>query len=390
MGLIVVRYGEIALKGGNRRYFVKKLRDNIRDCLRQHRLAGKVTYAHGRIYVDTPQVEEALASLSRVFGIVSLSPALMISGELAPAAQMVAIKEAALTLAREMGLDAAHSFRIGARRANKAFPWTSPQISREVGSFVQEATGGRVDLSAAADVTIEIEIRSEGALVYGRTIPGPGGLPLGVGGWAVALISGGIDSPVAAWMMMKRGCAIIPVHFAQSEVETAKALDNIEILKQYAYGQKMRPIILSYAEVFGETARQLYEIGAASWICIFCKRTFLLRAAEIAAQHGAGAVVTGESLGQVASQTLDNLEVVSHGVPKPILRPLIGLDKVEIMDIAARIGTFAISTRESAPCPYLPDRPLTKSTVGQLQKVLERLAEWKATQGSDHSVGPSA
>jgi len=216
--------------------------------------------------------------------------------------------------------------------------------------------------------------------VYGRTIPGPGGLPLGVGGRAVALISGGIDSPVAAWMMMKRGCAIIPVHFAQSEVETAKALDNIEILKQYAHGQEMRPIILSHAEVFGEIVRHLHEIGAASWICIFCKRTFLLRAAEIAAQHGAGAVITGESLGQVASQTLDNLEVISYGIPKPILRPLIGLDKLEITEIAARIGTFAISTRESAPCPYLPDRPLTKSTIAQLRAVLERLAECNAAQ----------
>jgi len=383
MGLIVVRYGEIALKGGNRRYFVKRLRDNIRDCLRQHGLPARVTYAHGRIYVDTPQVEAALAPLSRVFGIVSLSPALMIPGELAPVAQIAAVKETALTLAHEMGLDAAHSFRIRARRANKAFPWTSPQIDREVGSFVQEATGGKVDLSAAADITIDIEIRSEGTFVYGRTVSGPGGLPLGVGGRAVALISGGIDSPVAAWMMMKRGCAIIPVHFAQSEVETAKALDNIEILKRYAYGQEMRPIILSHAEVFGETVHQLYEIGAASWICIFCKRTFLLRAAEIAAQHGAGAVITGESLGQVASQTLDNLEVISHGVPKLILRPLIGLDKVEITNIAARIGTFAISTRESAPCSYLPDRPLTKSTIEQLRAILDRLAEWRAMQGSD-------
>jgi len=244
-----------------------------------------------------------------------------------------------------------------------------------VGQSIREASGSRVDLSEAADLTIDIEVRPEGTFVYGGTIAGPGGLPLGIGGRAVALISGGIDSPVAAWLMMKRGCSIIPLHFRQSEVEASKALDNCRILESYAYGQEIRPIVLEHEQVFGDTFRKLHHIGAERWICVFCKRTLLLRAAEIAQEHGARAIITGESLGQVASQTLANMEAISYRVPKPILRPLIGLDKVEIAALARRIGTFAISTRDSAPCPYLPQYPLTKAEMGEFLRVLTELEE---------------
>ena len=242
-----------------------------------------------------------------------------------------------------------------------------------VGESVQEATSGRVDLSTDADLTIDIEVRAEGTFVYGRIVAGPGGLPLGIAGRVIALISGGIDSPVAAWMMMKRGCSIIPVHFRQNDTEMNKALDNCRVLQKYSYGQEIDPIVLSHEEVFGGIVRRLRETCAERWTCVFCKNTLMREAAKIAHQKKAFAIITGESLGQVASQTLQNIEVISTGITKPILRPLIGFDKVEIIALARRIGTFGISTRDSAPCPYLPSNPLTIARMREFLRLVRLL-----------------
>jgi len=192
-------------------------------------------------------------------------------------------------------------------------------------------------------------------------------------GRVVALISGGIDSPVAAWMMMKRGCQVIPLHFSQNEVETSKALDNIALLSQYSYGWALRPTILDHAELLGPTVAALREIHEARWNCVFCKRAMLLRACALADELHAHAVVMGDALGQVASQSLRNLEVISWGMPKPILRPLIGLDKTEIMAIARRIGTFDISTRQAESCCFVPSNPVTVGTLTKLKQVIARL-----------------
>jgi len=380
MGLIVIRYGEIGLKGKNRGYFVKRLRRNIRDCLKRNDLTGEVRSVGQRVYVQVEDVEPALRQaqdkavekLRDVFGIVSLSPAQEV------AADIEAITAEALLVAQRDGLDEKRTFRMQSRRADKAFPLTSPEINRLVGAHVQGATGAKVDLSDEADLTIGVEVRWGHTLVFGQTVAGHGGLPLGTQGRAVALISGGIDSPVAAWLMMKRGCAVIPVHFRQSEVELAKFMDNCEVLSRYAYGWNMRPIVLDHQEVFGETYEKLQRIGAERWTCIFCKRALLQKACQIADQHRAKALVTGDSLGQVASQTLDNLEVISAArysasIEKPILRPLIGLDKTEITALARRIGTFEISIREARSCPYVPAHPLTKASLPKLRAIIEKL-----------------
>ena len=369
MGLIVIRYGEIGLKGRNRPYFVKRLRRNIRDCLKKSGLTGEVRSVGQRVYVQAEDVERAVEKLRDVFGIASLSPAQEV------AADIEAIKDEALRVAQRAGLNEKRSFRMQSRRADKAFPLISPEINRVVGAHVQKATGAQVDLSDEADLTIGVEVRRGHALVFGQTVAGHGGLPLGTQGRAVALISGGIDSPVAAWLMMKRGCAVIPIHFRQSEVELAKFMDNCQVLSRYAYGWDMRPIVLDHQEVFGETYEKLRSVGAERWTCIFCKRALLQKACQIADQHKAKALVMGDSLGQVASQTLDNLEVVSYGIEKPILRPLIGLDKTEITALARRIGTFDISTREAMPCPFLPPDPLTRASLPKLKAILERMRD---------------
>jgi len=367
MDLIVIRYGEIALKGKNRWYFVKRLRKNIRDCLKKNDLTGEVHSLGQRIYVQVEDVERAVERLQDVFGIVSLSPAQEV------AADIEAIKAGALRVAQRAGLDEKRTFRVESRRADKAFPLISPEINRLVGAYVQETTGAQVDLSDEADLTIGVEVRRDHALVFGQTIAGHGGLPLGTEGRAVALMSGGIDSPVATWLIMRRGCGVIPIHFRQSEVELAKFMDSCEALSRYAYGWDIRPIVLDHQEVFGETYEKLRRIGAERWTCIFCKRALLQKACEVADQHKAKALVTGDSLGQVASQTLDNLEVISYGIEKPILRPLIGLDKTEITALARRIGTFEISTREARSCPYLPPDPLTKASLPKLKAIMEKM-----------------
>jgi thiamine biosynthesis protein ThiI len=175
--------------------------------------------------------------------------------------------------------------------------------------------------------------------------------------------------------MMKRGCGVIPVHFSVSRSQTAQVQAIVEALNQHAYGWKLEPVILSHDEILGPTLSRLREVRAERWACLFCKRALLAKAAEIAAERGASALVTGDSLGQVASQTLSNMEVISYGIEKPILRPLIGFDKTEIMALARRIGTYDASTRQAHACPYLPERPLTQASVKKLRGILEQLEE---------------
>ena len=373
MGLILLRYGELGLKGRNRGAFVRQLRRNLRACLKAHGLAADVVSVGQRVYVRTSQVEAALAPLSRVFGLVSLSPVT----EVAP--NMEAIAAACVDQAEEAGVGTGLSFRVLARRTDKTFPYISPEISRLAAEAIYEAVGGRIDLSKRADVTIGVEVGQTTALVYGRVVTGFGGLPVGTEGRVIALISGGIDSPVAAWMMMKRGCGVIPLHFRQSESEERKALDNVEVLARYSYGWRLRATVLDHGEAIGPTLARLRTIGEERWSCVFCKRALLLKACELADDLGAQAVVMGDSLGQVASQTLANIEVISYGMPKPILRPLIGLDKTEIIEMARRIGTFETSTRDQESCAFLPAHPLTRGSVEKLESILRRLEELEAS-----------
>lgn len=372
MSLILIRYGEIALKGQNRNYFFRKLRRNVRVCLKANSIPGEVWQTGQRIYLETEQLEEAVEAVQRVFGIVSLSPV-----QVTPA-DMEAISLEAVAVAQRAGLDATRSFRVQARRADKSFPHISPEIERQAGAAVVMATGARVDLSASAEVEIGVEVHPGRALVFGETVAGPGGLPLGSQGRVVALLSSGIDSPVATWLMMKRGCGVIPLHFSVSQEQTDQVLALIEALNQHAYGYYLKPIILNHHEVLGPTLAQLHEMRHERWACLFCKRAMLAEAAKLAEERGAGALVTGDSLGQVASQTLSNLEVISYGIQKPILRPLIGLDKTEIMAMARRIGTYLPSIETSHACPFLPDRPLTQGSVAKLRNIIDQMAEAEA------------
>jgi thiamine biosynthesis protein ThiI len=365
MGLILVRYGEIALKGQNRTYFFRKLRRNVRRCLKDNGIEGQVWQKGQRIYLETAAVEAAVEAVQRVFSVVSLSPVREVP------ADITAITREAAAAAQRAGLDSRQSFRVQARRADKSFPFISPEINRLAGEAIAAATDARVDLSDKADVEIGVEVQPGRALVFGETIAGPGGMPLGSQGRVVALLSSGIDSPVAAWLLMKRGCGVIPVHFSTSQAQTQQVETIVEQLNRYGYGWQLKPIILSHEEVLGPALARLRELHQERWTCLFCKRAMLAKAAEIAAEMDAGALVTGDSLGQVASQTLSNMEVISYSIQKPILRPLIGMDKTEIMDLARRIGTYEASITGAHACPFLPQRPLTQASVAKLRDLLD-------------------
>ncbi|HNS49723.1 MAG TPA: tRNA uracil 4-sulfurtransferase ThiI [Anaerolineae bacterium] len=365
--LLVVRYGEIGLKGHNRRYFFAKLRRNVRRCLREEGIPGTVWQEGQRIFVETSWEEAALDALRRVFGVVSVSPVRRV-----PAA-LDDLEREAVSMARRAGLNAGSSFCVRARRGDKSFPLTSPEIGREVGAAVVDATGAQVRFDPTVDLEIAVEVRRDYALLSGQTLPGPGGMPVGSAGRVVALLSTGIDSPVAIWLMMKRGCSVIPVHFATGVAPAPQLGSLLAALQRYSHGWTLKPVILPHADLLGPVLPRLRELHAQRWTCLVCKRLMLLKAAEVAREAGASAIVTGDSLGQVASQTLASLEAVSAGIAKPILRPLIGYDKTEIMAMARRIGTYDFSVEEGLGCQFLPTNPVTQGKVSQLHELFDTL-----------------
>jgi thiamine biosynthesis protein ThiI len=359
---IIVRYGELALKSERvRRSFERCLIDNIKLALRG--LDYKLARERGRIFINTNKVDAAVKRLTRVPGIVSVSPAVKVD------ATMDAIRSAAVKEAKKT-LKSGKTFAIRTRRVGK-HTFSSQDVNIDVGSAVLNAIPGtRVDLSAP-DQEISIEIRDRNAYVFTTTMAGVGGLPAGSQGNAVALLSGGIDSPVAAYLMMKRGCRVFPIFFDNrpyaDERGYRRAVAVAKKLADFSPGIELRAL------PFGRILRAFVERAPRRLTCVLCKRTMLKIAGAIAKGVKAEAVITGESLGQVASQTLPNLRVIDEACELPVMRPLIGMDKVEIERIARRIGTFEISTRAVKGCSAVPQYPETKAELEEVLKAEENL-----------------
>lgn len=365
--LIIVRYDEIGIKGRNRPDFVKKLAENIRRVtgLEQER----IRIEWGRLYIRAGDQEETLLrTLPRVFGIRSLSPAVRLPLD------MDALQQEAVAIARRDYGRGARTFKVETRRSLKTFPLTSPEINRYLGTAIQRAVPDlRVDVHRP-DLTVAVEVRQEGIFLFSEWVEGPGGLPVGINGRALVLLSGGIDSPVAAWMTMKRGIAVDVVYFHSFPYTGDKAKEKVIELSRCLSRWKSEPVTVYVASFTDIQVAISQQIPPPLWT-VFHRR-FMYRVAErLAFEHGYGALVTGESLGQVASQTLENLSCVEAAVSILVLRPLIGLDKAEIVALARRIGTYDISILPYEDCCTLfaPKNPVTRARRDRVEQLEQRL-----------------
>ena len=362
--VMLVRYAEIHLKGLNRPYFERSLMQRISLALRPLRV--KVVREQGRIFVfDIPleSMGEATEKLTRVFGIHSISPALAVEKD------WERIVEAAKSLVerRIVGLDQA-SFKVIARRADKRFAMRSQDICRVMGGLLLEAFPAlRVDVHRP-DFLVGVEIRQEQAFVYAEEKPGAGGMPVGTNGHAMLLISGGIDSPVAGHMIAKRGVRISAVHFYSYPYTSERARDKVveltRILASYA-GE-----VTLYLVPFTEIQLAIHEKCPKSETTVLMRRLMMQLAEKLALACGAQALVTGESIGQVASQTVESLIVTNDAVTLPVFRPLIGFDKEEIVNRAKAMGSYETSIQPFEDCctVFVPQHPVTRPKLEEIRK----------------------
>jgi thiamine biosynthesis protein ThiI len=348
--VVLVRYGEITLKDRwTRQNWEHILAANIDFDLRKAGVEHRITRDAGRIFIHTPD-PRAVEISSRVFGVVSASPAQAVNpeiGEISRAAVLIACINRPL------------SFAIRPRRS--AGTISSEEIGRAVGRAVKDATGAAVNLEDP-ELEIFIEVREDRAYIFQDIQKGVGGLPLGSQGRMLALISGGIDSPVAAWLMMKRGCPVSLLHFdARPYADSiAQSLRCAQVLSQWTSGRRINFISVPISRGVDKIASHYPRAT-----CVLCRRLMYRAAAEIMLLEGAVGLVTGYSMGQVASQTAENIMAEQVGIDAPIYHPLIAMDKTEIMDYARRIGTYEVS-EETKSCSAVPRRPMTRAKLEEI------------------------
>lgn len=359
MNSIVVHYNELALKGRNRPWFVQMLVRNIRTALAGLAVPA-VRSVMGRIEIEMGPAawDDVRERLKSVFGIQYYSFA---------GSAPLELDAMASTIIADLGDRPPSSFRVTARRTDKRYPLTSPQIEFEVGGRIKEAKGWRVDLSNPA-LTVHVDLLPDHAFYFFGKEPGAGGLPTGTGGRVACLLSGGIDSPVAAYRLMRRGCSVLLVHFHSYPVLSRASQEKVRELAGVltTYQQRSRLVLVPFADL-----QQQVLLTIAPDLRVVMYRRFMMRIAErLARRWHARALVTGEVIGQVASQTLDNLTTIGGATTLQILRPLVGMDKDEITAEAQRIGTFPISIIPDQDCCTLftPKHPATHVTPRQIEE----------------------
>ncbi|MFC4769619.1 tRNA uracil 4-sulfurtransferase ThiI [Effusibacillus consociatus] len=355
--MLIARYGEISIKGKNRSDFEKKLVDNMQQAVKG--LGDiKISRTGGRIliHLNGADYRTVLDTLRWVPGIVSLSPVMTTTQEIEK------IEETAVELLNKV-VQKPTTFKVEARRANKMFPLTSPELSKVLGSHIlKNVPLLSVDVHRP-ELTFTCEIREQEAYIYVEVIPGPGGLPVGSSGKALLLLSGGIDSPVAGWMAMKRGVEVEAIHFHSYPFTSDRARKKVEDLaKRLAhFGGRCRLHVVHFTEI-----QKAIRQHCPEELSITVMRRFMMRIADrLAHQRKLLALVTGESLGQVASQTLESMYTINHVTAIPILRPLIAMDKVDIIRIAKDLETYETSILPYEDCCtiFMPKAPRTRPRV---------------------------
>ncbi|CAH1204447.1 putative tRNA sulfurtransferase [Paenibacillus allorhizoplanae] len=360
---LILRFGEMMLKGKNRRRFEQSVMIQIRKVLSSF---PDVRYIpeFGRVYVELggAAYEQASASLQRVFGLASFSPAYHAPLELA------SIQETALRMMQALPKQPA-TFKVTVRRVNKSFPHDSQQMNYLVGGYVLQAIPGlQVDVRKP-EVELRVEIREDKVLLYVEVIEGAGGFPSGTSGKALLMLSGGIDSPVAGWLAMRKGLTMEAIHFHSYPYTSERAKDKvIQLANQLAgYTDSLKLHMVSFTEV----QTSIHRVYQDNLLVTLIRRAMYRIAERIAAREGLGAIVTGESLGQVASQTLPSLNAIGRVVTLPLLQPLMMMDKQEIIGLAESIGTFSISILPYEDCCslFLPPSPSTNPNITLVEKL---------------------
>lgn len=349
---ILIKYSEIFLKSCYvYRKFENILIANIGAALKHSSIKFKILRTRGRIFIETKQIKKSLETLKRVFGIVSFSPIYHLKTNDIKKIQSFVKKEHKKWIKKD------EKFAVRSKRVGK-HNYTSQELAKLVGDVVDR----KVDLKNP-DVKIFVEVRDNDCYIYTETIDGPGGLPLGSSGKVVVLLSGGIDSAVAAWLMMKRGCKITVIH-ADMRKKGKKAINEIiKKLKMWHIGSDIRIYTYDQKKILKVFNENFYR-----HTCILCKRMIYRAANTLAKKTKSKGIVTGEAIAQVASQTLDNLTVLNQASELPVFRPLIAMDKIEIIKIAQRLGTYQIASEHKESCWAWPQKPKTTS---KLKRILE-------------------
>ncbi len=362
--VILVRYAEIHLKGLNRPFFERLLVDRIKQAL--YPVKANVEREQGRIFVygiDEQNLADCMDKLQRVFGIHSISPACCVEKD------WNVIRDAAIAETKEFAQATDKlTFKCFARRSDKRFPMTSEQLCRELGHELLEAYPNlSVDVHRP-ELSVTVEIRQQNAFVYTNEVPGAGGMPVGSNGKSMLLISGGIDSPVAGYMIAKRGVLLDAVHFYSYPYTSERARDKVieltKLVSRYA------GTINLYLVPFTDIQLTIYDKCPSTETTVLMRRLMMKIAERIARDTGSLALITGESIGQVASQTIESLCVTDDAVSMPVFRPLIGFDKEEIIEKAQKIGTFETSILPYEDCctVFVPKHPVTKPKVDRLRE----------------------
>ncbi|MCZ3365084.1 MULTISPECIES: tRNA uracil 4-sulfurtransferase ThiI [Methanobacterium] len=361
--LIIVRYGEIGVKSPKvRRRFENKLISNIK-----RKLKCEIDINQGRVFLYPENFNEACEVLSKTMGVVSFSPAVSTETDFNIIEETV--NEYVENLISEGSFSKENSFAIRCRRVG-THEFSSHEMAGFCGSVVVKATGAPVNLSNP-DFELFVEVRDNKTYIYHEKIQGIGGLPIGTQGKVIALLSGGIDSPVAAFLMMKRGVEVIALHFNNypyTGKSNEKVLKIVDKLNEYS----PTPIKF-YAAGYGEYLKKCIEDAPIRLTCVLCKSGMYRIAEEIAEKEGALAIVDGSSLGQVASQTLPNILATRYPTSMPVLSPLIGMDKIEIEEIGKKIGTLDISILPAPECTAVPQYPETNAKLDKVIEVLEEI-----------------
>jgi thiamine biosynthesis protein ThiI len=368
--VVIARYGEIGIKGRNRYIFEDKLVKNIKNSLRE---IGKLNVykQYGRIYIDVEDYdyESIIEEARKVFGIVALTPAIKMENDYDK------LKEAALDLVKEkIEFEDVKTFKVESKRTDKSFRLNSMEMSRDIGGYILSNLGDKIKVDVHnPDVKVEAEMREECAVVYVDKIQGYGGLPLGTNGKAMVLLSGGIDSPVAAWLVAKRGVEVEVIHYHSypftSERSREKVEDLARILSKYCGKIRMHSVNLLPIQ------KEINKNCKEEEMTIISRRFMMKIAQRVALSRNCNALVTGESIGQVASQTIQGLTVTNSAVDIPVFRPLIAMDKSEIVELAKKVGTYETSIIPEEDCctVFLPKSPLTKPKLEKIMLSEERL-----------------